>query len=472
MRTNTAVKYEKPKTHGGAVAPRISKEKMLRRSVMSCLLWENEFYEDGVTIAERIRDLASELPFETVASIAIEAREDMKLRHVPLWLAVAVADRKAGRAMGDLLERIIRRPDEMTEFLSLYWLNGKRPLAKQVKRGLGLAFRKFSEYQLAKWDRAGAIKLRDVLFLSHAKPKDDAQADLWRRLVDGKLETPNTWEVALSGGADKRETFERMMSEGSLGGDAFVKNLRNMKQAGVPKSVVREYAGRANLSMVLPFRFVSAANAVPGWEDICDDMLLRCAGGLPKLPGKTVIVIDVSGSMGARLSRPRKDRRGRFVSDDNVMTRLAAAGALAAILREVCEDPVVYATAGDDYRRVHATMECPARRGMSLVATFVAGELNRKIGGGGIFLTQCMDYVFEHEKEADRIIVLTDEQDCSGPDPKLAPDKANAFGKSNYLINVASARNGVGYGRKWNHVDGWSENVVRYITAMETGQIQ
>jgi len=33
-------------------------------------------------------------------------------------------------------------------------------------------------------------------------------------------------------------------------------------------------------------------------------------------------------------------------------------------------------------------------------------------------------------------------------------------------INVASYKNGVGYG-KWTHIDGWSESVIEYIRALE-----
>jgi hypothetical protein len=35
-----------------------------------------------------------------------------------------------------------------------------------------------------------------------------------------------------------------------------------------------------------------------------------------------------------------------------------------------------------------------------------------------------------------------------------------------YVINVASYKNGVGYGR-WTHIDGWSESVVEYIRTLE-----
>jgi 60 kDa SS-A/Ro ribonucleoprotein len=35
-----------------------------------------------------------------------------------------------------------------------------------------------------------------------------------------------------------------------------------------------------------------------------------------------------------------------------------------------------------------------------------------------------------------------------------------------YVINVASYKNGVGYG-KWTHIDGWSDSVVEYIRTLE-----
>ncbi len=83
----------------------------------------------------------------------------------------------------------------------------------------------------------GVVRLRDVLFLSHAKPNDAEQAELWKRLIDGQLATPDTWEVALSaaGGdaAGKRETWERLLAERKLGALALLRNLRNMYEARV-----------------------------------------------------------------------------------------------------------------------------------------------------------------------------------------------------------------------------------------------
>ena len=92
-RLNTAQQQRAnlPQTHEGGLAKRISLEQQLRRSVMACLLWENTFYEDGIEIAERIADLILQVKPEFVSALAIEAREQMKLRHIPLLLTRELA---------------------------------------------------------------------------------------------------------------------------------------------------------------------------------------------------------------------------------------------------------------------------------------------------------------------------------------------------------------------------------------------
>ena len=117
------------------------------------------------------------------------------------------------------------------------------PLSGQVKKGLAAAFPKFDEYQLAKYDRGGPIKLRDVLFLCHAKPRDGAQAAMWKKLIAGTMITPDTWEVALSAGTDKREAWERLLREQKLGALALLRNLRNMHEAGVSDKLVASALG-------------------------------------------------------------------------------------------------------------------------------------------------------------------------------------------------------------------------------------
>ena len=54
------MKYKQ--THEGAPAKHIFAEQELRRSVLACMLWESQFYEDGVAIAGRIRKLVPKIP--------------------------------------------------------------------------------------------------------------------------------------------------------------------------------------------------------------------------------------------------------------------------------------------------------------------------------------------------------------------------------------------------------------------------
>ncbi|MGE5321317.1 MAG: TROVE domain-containing protein, partial [Actinomycetota bacterium] len=106
---NTNVPWLKgPRTHEGAPAKSISPELELRRSILACMLWEDQFYEDGVAIAGRIRELVAKVPAEKVAALAVEAREKMKLRHAPLLLVREMARLATHRQLvAETLTRVI-----------------------------------------------------------------------------------------------------------------------------------------------------------------------------------------------------------------------------------------------------------------------------------------------------------------------------------------------------------------------------
>ena len=419
------------RTHEGAPARNISSELQLRRSVLACLLWEDQFYEDGVEIAGRIQSLVPKVKAETVAALAIEARSKMKLRHVPLLLVREMARLKTHREfVSRTLSQVIQRADELAEFVAIYWKDGKAPLSAQVKKGLAEAFRKFDEYQLAKYDRSGPIRLRDVLFLCHAKPRDAEQAALWKRLIEGELLTPDTWEVALSSGADKREAWERLLRERKLGALALLRNLRNMKQAGVDESLVLDGIESMNTGRVLPFRFLAAARYAPQWEESLERAMLSSLKAQEKLPGRTVLLVDVSGSMMAALSRRSE------------MLRTDAAYGLAILLREICEKAITF-TFSDNL------VEVPPRRGFALRDALEASQPH-----SATYLGRALEKIRE---KYERIIVITDEQ---------AHDQVPGPRGRGYMINVASNKNGVGYG-PWTHIDGWSDAVVEYIRALE-----
>lgn len=431
-RLNTPIPVSHGSTHEGGDAARLTAEQELERSVLACMLWEKTFYEDGKDIADRILENVERVAPDFANNLAIKARSEYNLRHAPLLLAVALARKHALAA--STLETIIQRADEPGEFLALYWKDGKTPIAAQVKKGLAAAVTKFDAYQLARYNRDAAIKLRDVLFMVHAKPKDAEQDALWKRLIDGSLEAPDTWEVALSGGADKKATFERLLSEGRLGYLALLRNLRGMKDAGVDKALVeKELMRGAGRSRVLPFRFVAAALAVPQWESMIEKAMLAALEETPRIAGKTILMVDVSGSMDSALSRK---------SDLN---RIKAATALAMLCREVCEVVSIYSFSNN-------VVAIPDRRGFAL-----AEAIEKSQPHGGTPLGAAIEAVRQHDK-ADRLIVFTDEQSQDRVGPPIG---------EGYMINVASDKNGVGYG-DWTRVTGFSEAVLSYVRASES----
>jgi 60 kDa SS-A/Ro ribonucleoprotein len=428
MKTNTTPRFTET-THEGAPAKRINAELQLRRSVLACMLWENTFYEDGQSIAERICSLVAQVDPAKVSALAIEAREKMKLRHVPLWIVREMSRLPKHKAfVSETLASVIQRADELAEFVSLYWIDKRQPLSAQVKKGLAQAFQKFNAYQLAKYDREGAVKLRDVLFLCHAKPKDKEQEAIWKQLVDGTLPIPNTWENRLSAGENKKVVWEAMLKENELGALALLRNLRNMASVNVDENIIFTALEKMKVERVLPFRFISAAKYAPQWESHLEKAMLKCLEGRSKLEGKTVLLIDVSGSMHA------------VISAKSDLMRFDAANGLAILARELCESVAVYSFSNNLVR-------VPDRRGFAL-----RDAISNSQSHSSTYLGQAVATINQKETY-DRLIVLTDEQSHD------AVPNAKAKG---YLINVAANKNGIGYGA-WTHIDGWSEAVFDYI---------
>jgi len=425
------------RTHEGAVAQRVDARRELRRTVMTCLLWEDSFYEKGNEIASRMAGLVTRNKAEDVAALAREARDAMQLRHVPLFLTRELARRKgAGRLTAETLEHVIQRADELSEFVALYWKARKEPLSAGVKRGLAKAFTKFDAYQLAKYNRESTVKLRDVLFLCHAKPKDAEQAETWKKLVENTLESPDTWEVALSAGKDKRETWERLLREGKVGGMAVLRNLRLMLAAGVQPKLVAERLEKG-VARALPFRFVTAARHAPKLEEAIEKAMLKGIAGLEKLPGVTGLLVDVSGSMNYQLAKKGET------------TRMDAAAGLAILLREKAEVFRI-ATFSD------TCVTLAARRGFALRDAIVGSQAH-----SGTYLKRALSTLRDGKDWADveRVIVITDEQSHDGILP--------AWTEKGYVINVAPYKSGISYGNGWTNIDGWSERVIDYIAAME-----
>lgn len=441
-RSNVRPKLPAITTHEGAPAQRSSASEALRRCTLSCFLFEGEFYEDGVSIAKRIEQLASEVEVHELAMVAIEARHDMNLRHVSLLLVVQLLKRAsewrqdlAEMAISDVVELVVQRADELGELIALYWKDGKKPLSAQLKKGLAKAFLNFDAYQLAKYDRGNAsVRLRDALFLCHAKPDTPEREAVWKQLIDGTLPAPDTWEVALSGGANKKETFERLIRENNLGYFALIRNLRNMSQADVDRKLVLDAirARKNGAEKLLPFRYVAAVRAAPEYSSALDEAMQAAVADLPKLPGVTAVLVDVSGSM---------DWSSAGKSD---LKRIDAACALACLING--EDVRVFSFSDQ-------TKEVPAHKGLAGMEAIAKSQPH-----GGTRLGNAIRAVNEKVKY-DRLIVITDEQshDVVGP-PR--------DGAKGYIVNVASYENGVAYG-PWVRVNGFSDKIIHWIHEYE-----
>lgn len=449
-------------THNLAPAmPGMPPLEALRRSVLSCLLWEDTFYESGQTIAERIAGLAADpsiLPTELAALVG-EAKHRHRLRHAPMWLTIAMLKRPDCRPlMAEVIERVIARADEPAELIQLYLLANRRAqgqarndkgrvaarLPKALKLGIARALPKFDAYQLAKW-KGGLdkpIRLRNVLKLVHPKPANPAEALLWQQAAADRLPRPDTWEASLAGGADKRATFTRLLETGKLGYLALLKNLHGMDAAGVDRVLVRKaIIERRGAWGVLPYQFLTAALAAPWFEDELWNAMASVVGGYGQLPGRTAVLVDISGSMST--SR---------VANGSI-TAAGFAGTLAALVPMMAEAVEFWAF---DTELKRPPAELRAEGGVKLARWYNDNAHGGTALGGAI-------RALSRKGGYDRLIVITDEQTTdrveTGPGCELG-----------YLINPVPydrASYKVGHGMGWTTVIGFSAAVLRYIAEVE-----
>lgn len=516
--TATTVKSKPtPKTHNGARADVETPFQQLERSTMTCLLWENTYYEQGESISDRIAKLIRQVEPDQVRALALKAKNEMYLRHVPLFMAIelvkarheaekapsnyiklkksevlqltlkhgvsqAEADRLTidqlwekipialvrseinkvfpSSLVSSLVKDVVQRADELGEVISLYWGGKRKPLPKAIKTGLAEAFNKFDEYQFSKYkadDKSKkAISLRDVMFLVHPKPENDARAELYKRIAEKTLTTAQTWEAQLSKvgqenkdkvsfAKSKKEIFENQMSNNKLGGLATLKNLRGMLEVGVDTQLIKNYIANNSFKKVLPFRFLSAADHAPQLEKELYEAMVRCVKNVEKLPGKTLVLIDLSGSMDSKISSKGETKCSQVAS------------AVGAIAEKVCENPVVFGYG--------TTLNRAMGSGFSLWKSL------QKANMGGTNTGDCTKQALGYHPDATRVIIITDEQ-SSDILPKL---ESNQRG---YIVNVApygtgmytnnkSKGNEVKYEGNWTRINGWSEQIFRYIYAIE-----
>lgn len=278
--------------HEGAIAWRMTPEWELYTTVVTTMGTEDKYYEGGEDRVRRIADLVWKVEPVFVAQLAIYAREAMHLRSVPLLLLVELARCHHGdNLVSKAVSRTVQRADEITELLMCYqWRTGRKDLtglSSQLRKGLAESFNHFDEYQFAKYNRTDRkVTLRDALLLVHPKPKDEHQAEIFRKILSDTLETPYTWETELSSvgqqsfeskeelDAAKRETWKQLVESRRMGYMATLRNLRNLLRLDMDDETMQMVCDfiadpeAVRKSKQLPFRFLSAYLELVGIQSV------------------------------------------------------------------------------------------------------------------------------------------------------------------------------------------------------------
>lgn len=445
------------------------KDKLISQ-VLTSFFNEDKYYGDNSKeIIENVRAIL-DTDSGFIANLAVYARKEMHLRSISHVLVAELANHSNGKpfARGAVSE-IVERPDDMTEILSYQLSVFGKPIPASMKKGLADAFCKFDEYQLAKYNRKQEVKLKDIIILTHPKPKDSRQEELFRKVLDGKLETPVTWETQLSMYGNKKEVWERLIAEGRLGYMAMLRNLRNIIKSGAENldKALDFISNKDNVlkSKQMPFRFYSAYKMLKeeklGTSKVYDalELAIRASvDNMPRLCGKTLIAADVSRSMTDQVSR------------NSIVTSADIAVLLMAIANYICDEAITTAFDTEFYI-------CP----MASINGIISNAESVPINGGGTDITLPIQYLIDNHIYVDRIIILSDNEINRGwergswhssvPCQSVADQYRKTVNPDVWIhaIDLQGYGTQQFIGKNTNIIAGWSERIMEFIPLAEAG---
>lgn len=340
---------------GGAAFARDAKSDLFLFAAVN-MVGEDTFYESAGDRDARFRQLvhaATKQDPDWVAAFVPYLRGEMNMRSAAIVLAAESAiARKAGTdreptiPVRKMVADAMLRADEPAEFIA-YWKSrtGSKTLPGGVQRGVAdAAARLYTERAALKYDGvASAWRMADVVALAKPVPSGPWQADLFDYLADRRwkrdavrvtdrlpiltayraaMEMPEaerrewfladpsrlgaagmTWEQLSSLGAMDAAAWSAMIPH--MGLMALTRNLRNLDEAGVPDSVAALVAAKladpeqVRRSRQFPYRFLSAYLAAPSlrWGHALEQAVAASTANIPALPGRTLVLVDTSGSM-------------------------------------------------------------------------------------------------------------------------------------------------------------------------------
>ncbi|MFJ2779214.1 TROVE domain-containing protein [Kitasatospora sp. NPDC087315] len=433
--------------NGGTGHVRDRKSELFLLAVAN-LVGQDTFYEHGGTRDDRytalVRELAVSDP-EWTLGLLRWLRHEARLRTAALVGAAeftrARLDAGAHGFSRQAVDAVLQRADEPGELLAYWTSRYGRALPKPLKRGVADAVRRLYDGRaLLKYDTAAkGYRFGDVLELTHPAP-DPAkpwQGGLFAYALDrrhrpdeavppssDRLLTANRELLALpvaerraavtaEGGAERLAaaglTWEALAGwlQGpmdaavweavipSMGSMALVRNLRNFDRAGVSDEAAEQVArrigdqGEVHRSRQFPFRYLAAYRHAPSlrWGHALETALSHSLANVPALAGRTLILVDRSGSM---FDRP---------SQQTLLNRADSAAIFGTALK-------VRAAAADLVEFGTTSRVVEVRPGEAVLRVL---ERFGDLGG-----TATAEAVRAHYRGHDRVVVITDEQTDPG----------------------------------------------------------
>jgi hypothetical protein len=471
--------------HEGAEAYKPSDKLELSLRTLSFMMSGDAFYTKEKDTSKAIEALVKKISTtdkEFVLRLAMYARNEMYLRTVPIFLAVEYA--KAGTKLKGAykwIPKILRRADEPAEALAYYYKSsGSRKIPALLKKGIAETLNGFDEYQLAKYNREGSVTLKDVLFLTHPKSKNPEQQKVFDKLAAGTLDTPFTWETHISAKGSTKEAWESVIP--SMGYMAVLRNLRNFVEKGVDLTLPIDMLTdpfKVSRSKQFPYRFFSAykelaydsggyaysygnikANPPVKLLDAIQTAMELSVANLPKIPGKTFIASDNSGSMHSPVSEKSK------------VCNIDIASLFSAISLHICDDARVGAF-GQTYKNIPLSKKSTILDNMKKIRDTDVGHSTN----AWLALTN----LYDSKEVVDRIFIFSDMQCYNSYGSSKADDVAYRLRQYRkdinpecklYSFDLAS------YGLlKFPENDpltcpmsGWSDNIFKFVQMFEEGR--
>ena len=298
-----------------------SPEMVLASLVLTSFAQEQFYRSQGETF-EALKAAMSQCNPAFVAKAGIYARTQFGMRSITHVLAAELAQAASGQVWSKAFyDKIVHRPDDMLEIAAYFMAQNKgKNLPNAMKKGFAEAFNRFDTYQLAKYRGENrAVKLIDLVNLVRPVPTAKNTEGL-KNLVADTLRNTDTWEAKLTQAGQvannddekaelKSAAWAELILSGKLGYFAMLRNLRNIAEQApeLTTKVCSLLTNRKAIkqSLVLPFRFLTAMDAIQAaqierkndYVQALNAALEVSLDNVPRFTGKTLVVLDDSGSM-------------------------------------------------------------------------------------------------------------------------------------------------------------------------------